>query len=184
MRRARSIHRTLAGILLTLVVPAAAVAQGPAPPTTQDEATVVFLVRHAEKAAEPTDDPPLTAEGRARADALASLLTDAGLESVWSTDFERTRATAAPVAERQGLAVELYDPRDLTAVASALEERGGRILVVGHSNTTPALVQLLGGDPGPSIDETGEYDRLYVVTLTDAGPVTTLLRFGRPFRGG
>lgn len=149
--------------------------------TSSAEGTVLFLVRHAEKAAEPPEDPPLTAEGRRRADVLAGLLADAGLDAVWSTDYERTRATAAPVAEGQGLGVELYDPRDLAVLAATLRDRGGRALVVGHSNTTPALVEALGGEPGPPIDEAAEYDRLYVLTLTRNGPVTTLLRFGRPF---
>ena len=53
---------------------------------------------------------------------------------------------------------------------------GGSHLVVGHSNTVPELVALLGGDGGPPIDEAGEYDRLYVVTLTANGRVRSELR--------
>ena len=54
-----------------------------------------------------------------------------------------------------------------------------RILVAGHSNTTPKLVELLGGNPGPPIDEKTEYDRLYVVVLgADGAVTTTLLRYG------
>lgn len=165
-------------VLLALLVATAA------PAEASVQTTVLFLVRHAEKAAEPADDPPLTHEGRTRASRLAALLADAGLDAVWSTDYERTRATATPVAERAGLDVGMYDPRDLEGFAAALTERGGRALVVGHSNTTPALVDLLGGDPGPPIDEASEYDRLYVVTLTSGEPVTTLLRFGQPTRKG
>lgn len=150
----------------------------------QDGPTVVFLVRHAEKADEPAADPPLTATGRDRTDALATLLDDAELDAVWSTDYDRTRSTATPVARAQGLEVALYDPRDLERFAATLRERGGRALVVGHSNTTPALVGFLGGEPGPPIDEATEYDRLYVVTLAGGEVVTTLLRFGSHHRGG
>ena len=149
------------------------------------EPTVVFLVRHAEKAAAPAADPPLTDEGAERARLLAQLLGDAGLDAVLSTDTERTRATAAPTAEAAGRDVGLYDPRRLDELAArlrALAGAGERTLVVGHSNTTPELVRLLGGEPGTAIDEPAEYDRLYVLTLPAGGPTTTLLlRYGRPF---
>ena len=53
----------------------------------------------------------------------------------------------------------------------------GRHLVVGHRNTTPDVVQKLGGEPGPAISDT-EYDRFYVVVLTPEGPATVVLRYG------
>jgi broad specificity phosphatase PhoE len=146
------------------------------------DASVVFLVRHAEKATEPPTDPPLTPAGLARARALAELLADARLDAVWSTDYRRTRETAAPVADRAGLEVRLYEPGELEALAETLRMEGGRALVVGHSNTTWELVRLLGGDPGSTIDEAAEYDRLYVLVGAEGGPLTTLLRFGAPPR--
>src|SRR3954467_6450857 len=60
--------------------------------------TTVIVVRHAEKAAEPASDPALTALGSARADALYDLVKDAGVQAVMSTEFQRTRLTAAPTA--------------------------------------------------------------------------------------
>lgn len=147
------------------------------------EPLVVFLVRHGEKV-DSGRDPELSAAGRQRAAELAATLRDAGIAHVHSSDFVRTRDTAAPVAARLGLEVALYDPRDLAGLAAALRERGGRHLVVGHSNTTPKLVELLGGDPGPAIDEAGEYDRLYVIAGGGDGRCSsTLLRYGRPFDG-
>ena len=93
----------------------------------------------------------------------------------------RTRSTAAPLAEALGLKVRLYDPRDLEAFARRLKEEGGRHLVVGHSNTTPELVGLLGGEPGTAIDEAVEYGRLYVVVIDAGGRAgSMLLRYGRP----
>jgi broad specificity phosphatase PhoE len=154
-----------------------------APPSAWGQGTVVYLVRHAEKEAEPAADPPLTAEGQARARALAHALADAGLTAIWSSDYARTRDTAVPVAEGTGLDVQLYDPRDLPGFASALRAQAGRFLVVGHSNTTPALVAMLGGEPGQPIDEPSEYDRLYVLVINGGVTTTTLLRFGEPSPG-
>lgn len=137
----------------------------------------VFLVRHAEKMTGP--DPVLTADGAVRADDLADLLIDANIERIHSSDYKRTRQTAAPLAERLGVDVELYDPRDLAGMAAQLKADGGRHLVVGHSNTTGELTEFLGGEGGAPIVEATEYDRLYVVTIgADGGVTSTLLRFG------
>ncbi len=84
------------------------------------------------------------------------------------------------MAKALGLTVELYDPRDLSGAADGLLAQGGRVLVVGHSNTTPDLVQALGGDPGPTLEDS-DYDRLYMVTIHPDGTSTTvLIRFGVP----
>ena len=138
--------------------------------------TVVILVRHAEK--QSGEDPELTTAGRQRAEKLATMLRDADLTAVHSTDFRRTRSTARPTAEAKQLDLNSYDPRDLPAFAEQLREQGGRHLVVGHSNTTPALVKALGGEAEDTITE-DEFDRLYIVTLgTDGRVSTVLLRYG------
>jgi len=145
--------------------------------------TIIYLVRHAERATDHPSDPTLSAEGSARALELARLLADAPLTRIFSTDFRRTRLTAAPVAEAHGLEVELYEPRGegLGAAAEMLRSTPGHHLVVGHSNTTPELVAALGGDPVSAIEEM-EYDRIYLVVVDRDGRVSsTLLRFGAPW---
>lgn len=142
----------------------------------QDAPIVVYLVRHAEKL-DDTRDPPLTEAGKARAAELARVLGDAGITHVWSTDFDRTRSTAAPTAHARGIAVRSYDPSKSREFVGELLRTPGRHLVVGHSNTTPALVEALGGEPGTPIADS-EYDRLYLVVLSGSGAVTSLLRFG------
>ena len=98
-----------------------------------------------------------------------------------SSDYVRTRETAAPVAARLGVEPVVYDAGDLEALVQRLKAVGGRHLVVGHSNTTPAVVRLLGGEPGTPIEDGDEYDRLYVVTVGVDGTLSTLLlRYGRP----
>jgi len=140
----------------------------------------VYLVRHAEKV-DQSRDPDLSGDGYLRAEELARTLADAKIEYLHSSDFIRTRLTAAPVAELFGLELELYDQNDLFSLADSLKAVGGRHLVVGHSTTTPELVELLGGDPGYPIEELKEYDRLYILTIVKGKVNTVLLRYGKPF---
>ncbi len=141
-------------------------------------ATILYLVRHAEKV-DASADPDLSASGRVRSDVLAHVLADAGLTGIYSTDFKRTRQTAAPTAEALHLPIASYNPRDLTGFAAQVKTQPGRFLIVGHSNTTPALVRALGGDPVRPIPDI-EYDRLYLIVIRDGTVSSTLLRFGAP----
>ena len=141
------------------------------------ENAVVFLVRHAEKT-EAKDDPALSAAGRQRSRQLANLLSDAEIDHIYSTDFNRTRETASPIAALTGLDVEIYTWDNPASLAQSLQQDGKRLLVVGHSNTTTELVTLLGGEPGTEIEESSEYDRLYILTINASGVTTLLIRYG------
>lgn len=161
------------GLLIAAMLLAGACTQA-APKTDQ-----IFLVRHAEKTTE-KNDPGLTQAGKARALALASRLGGEGITHIHSSDYIRTRDTAEPLAVKLGLDVQIYDPSDLPAIAAKLKATPGRHLVVGHSNTTPPLVELLGGDGGTPIVEATEYDRLYIVTTKEGEPVKSYLtRYGK-----
>ncbi len=138
-----------------------------------------YLVRHAEKVLD-VADPGLTEDGHKRAQDLADELGAAGLTAIWSTNYRRTLATGALIAEQTGLEVQLYDPRDLDGFAAILKaDRGQTVLVIGHSNTTPYLAEALGGDAGSPIEEASEYDRLYVVDL--ATGASELRRYGAAY---
>lgn len=150
-----------------------------------DNDTVIYLVRHAEKITGENAgrDPALTDAGEARANVLAEMLRGKYITHVHSSNYIRTRDTAAPLAKIAGVKIELYDPRDLPALAALIKEQGGKHLVVGHSNTVPETVVALGGDGGTPIFEKSEYDRLYVVRLLDDNTVhTDLKRYGARYK--
>ncbi len=139
--------------------------------------TRIFLARHAEK--DKGDDPGLTADGAARAAALSARLGGEGITEIWSTKTRRTEATAAPLAAALGLTVQIYEAGALQALADNLRQRPGALLVVGHSNTTGELASALGAEPGPAIDETSEFDRLYVIAIDGNGLVRSRIeRYG------
>jgi len=119
------------------------------------------LVRHAEKATDDPKDPNLSDAGWFRAARLAESFADAPLRAAYSTNYRRTRLTAAMVASAHDLRVTLYDAA-IPAAAFAEQLRathtGGTVLVVGHSNTIPALAAALCACPVEPIGE-HEYDR-------------------------
>lgn len=133
----------------------------------------IYLFRHAEKITGLTDGG-LTGQGKQRAENIAQMLKNVAAEHVYSTDFIRTQQTAAPLAKILNLPIESYNPRLLADFSQRLKSANGVSVVAGHSNTTPNLVKLLGGEPGSAIGE-NEYSRLYQVTLSGAGEVKTVL---------
>ncbi|MEQ9424794.1 MAG: phosphoglycerate mutase family protein [Cyclobacteriaceae bacterium] len=142
------------------------------------EPSVIFLVRHAETVFSDDPDRDLNAAGRDRAELLKRTLQSAGITEVYSTDRKRTINTAKPLADLLGLEIAPYDGRDLEAFAKELKLKTGRILISGHSNTTPELVNLLGGDAGDPINEQTQFDRIYVLHLNGDQVTTTLLKYG------
>lgn len=160
-------------LLLSVFLFTANFAQAQQPETS----TTLFLVRHAEKA-DQTDASPLTERGKARAEKLAETLRDANVQAVYSTDYVRTRETARPIAEKRGLTVQTYEAKDESFAKAILKTHAGqRVLVVGHSNTIPKLVNALAGTALLNLKD-DEYDALFVVTVPKNGPPTALtLRF-------
>ena len=138
----------------------------------------IYLVRHAEKVKDGGKDPVLTEKGVLRANKLAERLSSSKIKHVFSTDYNRTRSTALPLANKLGLKVEIYNPRELQVFAEQVKHLKGDVLIVGHSNTTPVLVGLLGGDAHGDIDES-EYDRLYHLKV-DNNNVQTILERSEP----
>jgi phosphohistidine phosphatase SixA len=127
------------------------------------QVTVIFT-RHAEKAATPANDPPLTAAGEQRAKILASMLADSGVEAIYVTELHRTQQTAAPLAARTHLTPVVIPANDTDTLVKAIRERkSGVVVVVGHSNKVPEIIAKLGG-PAVRIPDT-DYDNLFILTV-------------------
>jgi broad specificity phosphatase PhoE len=128
------------------------------------ESTIIYLVRHAEKDMSlSTDDPELSAEGKARAERLHYQLKDAGITRIFSTDTRRTRSTAAPLAGGIARTVEVYGKDSEAFARGLLDLKGERILVVGHSNTVPEILNAFAGAGLYKADEA--YGNLFVVVV-------------------
>ena len=133
----------------------------------------LYLVRHAEKQ-KIKPDPELTACGIVRANELASILAKAQIKAVYSTNYKRTMATAAPFSQQQALSIEQYDPRDLAKFSKYILSKKENALIVGHSNTTPQLTALISDEKVKDITEK-EYRGLYQVNIQGNKKTFTLL---------
>ena len=143
------------------------------------------MVRHAEKAAQPADDPPLTQDGRRRAEALAGVIKNAHAAAIITTQLRRTVETAQPAAAATGVTPELVPVSAAAAqqnavdVAAAVRRHLGKtVLVVGHGNTVPEIIAALGGPHLPDICEQ-IYDKLFVLVL-DKEARLVQSRYGAP----
>lgn len=142
---------------------------------TSDSATLIF-VRHAEKADDGTKNPPLTKEGEERAERINELLKKAysKVDAVYSTEYKRTESTALPVSREFGLEIQSYDPRAPKVFIKKLikDHQGEVVLIVGHSNTTPFLVNMvLGEEKFSQLDESA-YDDVFIVKTREVGKGT------------
>jgi len=146
----------------------------------QREVTTFILVRHAEKDTI-KGDPNLTSVGHERAKDLARFLSDFPVTQIYSSDYKRTRQTAGPIAEANGLDIKLYNPRDPAGTATEMfnNHASETILVVGHSNSTPNFANtLLGVDKIEKIDES-DYDNIFIVEATQLGDAKVIhLHYG------
>jgi broad specificity phosphatase PhoE len=139
------------------------------------DSTVIIVVRHAEKVMDVGEDPPLSEAGTARAALLARMFGDARLaghiDAIYVSPTLRSRLTAAPLAARLGLKPSIAPVEDPYRLARRVlrEHPGGRILVVGQSNTVPAIVAALSGTKDIPPVGTLEYGTMYIVTVPRLG---------------
>jgi len=153
------IRQALSVCVLVLVTSVSAAAQ-----------STVFLVRHAERAdggmpppSMTSPDPDLSAAGKTRAESLAALLKDARITAIYVTEFQRTRQTAAPLAQALGIEPTVVSTKEVASLAAKLEGARGNVLVVGHTNTLPEVLKSLGVSDTVTIGEQ-DFDNLFIVT--------------------
>src|SRR5437870_13587997 len=66
----------------------------------------VILIRHAEKIIDPNNpDVDLSPAGQTRAQELARMFGDAGINAIYATQYKRTQETVKPLADKLGLQI-------------------------------------------------------------------------------
>lgn len=131
----------------------------------------IYIVRHAEKSVSPANDPDLTPEGKARAEALEKLLRKKDIQAIHSTNTRRTRQTAEPLALATGLPIQTYTNDSLLQFLYRVVDSEKNTLIVGHSNTVPRMLRELSLPATIQSIPDNDYDNLFVIIVkSKSGP--------------
>lgn len=146
-----------------------------------DSTTTVILSRHAETTGVGSD-PNLSTAGQERAAELDRVLHNTAIKAVYSTNFNRTKETAAAIATSNSVTTQIYDANKLSQFADLIlnQYHNQVVYVAGHSNTTNVLLnQLIGSNKYGTIPDS-EFDNLYIVSVSAKGNASVVhLKYGK-----
>ncbi len=133
--------------------------------TDKKETTRYYLVRHAEKALDGTDDPDLSPSGQARALKLVSMLKDNKIEQLYATSYKRTQQTLQPLADTLHLEIRIYDHREAMDVERMIADcKGKTVIIAGHSNSIPQLANILIDEEIYQELDESDYTKMWEIT--------------------
>lgn len=139
------------------------------PPLDSSQFVKIVLIRHAERANNDTD-AELSQSGIDRANRLLAVLKDLRIDELYATPFKRTRSTLEPIAKKTKREITPFKTNDINTFAETLRKKWGKtILVAGHSNTTPNLVNLLIKEERFRQLEDADYGKIFIVTIHKSG---------------
>jgi len=149
------------------------------PVESEGQVTWVILVRHAEKTGEEVD-APLTEQGQKRAQVLAEMLLEAGVKTIYATQFRRNQMTAQPLSEETGIPVTTLPiegntaehVRQLAALLKSKSHAGELIVCIEHSNTIPLILTELGAE---SIEGYVDYPQMFIIVLKEGKPAERII---------
>lgn len=140
--------------------------------------TTVLLVRHADiDLPALSSDPPLNAAGQRRAAGLAHVAGGAGVTAVFTSTFARTIQTVGPLVARLGLVADLVPPPVVLAQQATAGALGSVVVIAGHSNTIPEMIEAFGVAAAPAIGER-DFDNLFVVSVVGGDAGLLRLKYG------
>ena len=158
-------------ILIVLIIATFSIPSNSQEKAADESMSTYYFIRHAEKNKDDANDknPHLIEKGILRALKWSYVFEKIQFDAVYSTDYHRTKETATPTADKNGLQITIYDPRELDISYFLETTKGQTVLVVGHSNSTPAFVnQILESDKYEKIDESNNA-HLYIVRVLPSG---------------
>lgn len=146
----------------------------------------VWVVRHAEKlTVDPQDkDPELSDEGKERAQALMKELKGKKIDSIFATNYIRTKLTGFPLADKIGIAVKTYEPEQIKILAKQWigNAKGKNLVVIGHSNTVLEIIEAFGGKRPLKALTDDDYDYLFELTIKGDKTDVSVGRYGAEHR--
>ena len=144
--------------------------------------TQIFILRHTEKA-DDSEDPDLSVQGIERAKYWKKVLQHTEIDHVYTTDFKRNIETALLISDNNSVKPELYYPMSFDVQKFLKLIKGKTVLIIGHSNTIPDMVnRLINENKYPPMSHTN-YNILYLVTINENGDSSSsMLHIETPFQ--
>lgn len=141
----------------------------------QQSTTTYYFIRHAEKV-DNSQNPDLSEIGLERANLWNKIFSEVSFDEIYSTDYKRTIQTATPTTADNKIQIKLYNPKTIAIDSFKKETLGKKVLIVGHSNTTPNFVnQIINQKIYADIEDT-TFGNLYIVTINDGTITHQLLK--------
>ena len=159
--------KTIVLLLAVLTLVVACKESGKINVAEKENTSVYYFIRHAEKdrSDSTNKNPSLTIQGLERANKWALFFKDKNIAAVYSTNYKRTQQTAQPIAKEQNLEIISYTTKELISEKFIANNKGKNIVIVGHSNTTPELVNSLLGEKKYEDIADSENNNVFIVTL-------------------
>ncbi|MCB9309790.1 MAG: histidine phosphatase family protein [Lewinellaceae bacterium] len=129
---------------------------------------IFYLTRHAEKDTVNKQDPILTSAGLDRSAKLADILRGTRIDAIYSTLFMRTMLTVDSLADTKLMKILPYDNKNIRTTIQEIKasDNINRVLMVGHSNTIPSIVNSISKQTiFQSNFEENDYSNFVVVAL-------------------
>ena len=135
------------------------------------DATVFFILRHAEETDPNDGDPPLSDIGKVRAERLAKVIEDIPIDLAASTNFLRTTQTANPFVAIRKPKIFVYNPDDLAFRFDDIVQKpkGLKVLVIGDEHSVPKFLNYLKAKEVYTPIPKNQYDRFYIAIVYDKG---------------
>jgi 2,3-bisphosphoglycerate-dependent phosphoglycerate mutase len=144
--------------------------------------TTFIVLRHAEKA-DNSKDTNLSTDGLARAEELKKSLRPVDVTAIYTTPYNRTKQTVAPLATEKGITFTEYmanKPYEELVKELKEEHYGKTVVIVGHSNTVPEILKVLSQNTFTVTIGENQFDNLFVVTLVDGQkPQVVPMKYGK-----
>lgn len=133
----------------------------------QNHTVQIVFVRHSEK--EAGKDPDLTQKGKNYAKSLVTFFSENKFDAAYSTPYKRTLQTIQPLAEKQELEIKNYAPLDSNFLKNEVQ-KWNKVLVVGHSNTIPNLINSFVPNANLKEIDESDYGKVFVVNYNKKEP--------------
>ncbi|HRD58230.1 MAG TPA: phosphoglycerate mutase family protein [Ferruginibacter sp.] len=143
----------------------------------------LYIVRHAEK--DTGTNPAISTAGKQRAGDLYRSLKNKKIDLIMASQYRRTGMTADSIRLYQGIdSIQYKADESGDDFLKTLLQRAGKaknILVVGHSNTLPAIIRKAGVTTFSikELPET-EFDNLFMVIQKKGKAKLKQKKYGKP----